>query len=153
MERRVAVVLVGILVAVGGSGGHVAAQDPVTVGPDIYKCPFENAHTRLCEVTFKPGAKIGMHAHRLLDGLVFTDAAVQRRIETGHIVGVYEAPVGLRQGRREFGAECRVRVGRHHQPAILGPPRPRDEAGRRQREQCGRGLHDVAQAYGGSRVR
>jgi quercetin dioxygenase-like cupin family protein len=63
MKRRVAVVLVGILVAVGASVGIAAAQDPVTVGPDVYKCPFENEHTRLCEVTFKPGAKIGMHSH------------------------------------------------------------------------------------------
>jgi quercetin dioxygenase-like cupin family protein len=63
MHRSVVVVLVGILVVVGASVGTAAAQDPVTVGPDIYKCTFENEHTRLCEVTFKPGAKIGMHSH------------------------------------------------------------------------------------------
>ena len=78
MHRRVAVVLVGILVAVGASVGTVAAQDPVTVGPDIYKCTFENEHTRLCEVTFKPGAKIGMHAHP--DHLVYVLSPGKLRI-------------------------------------------------------------------------
>jgi len=39
------------------------AQDPAVVAPDIYKCTFENEHTRLCEITFKPGAKIAPHSH------------------------------------------------------------------------------------------
>jgi len=39
------------------------AQDPAVVGPDIYKCTFENEHTRVCEVTFQPGAKIASHSH------------------------------------------------------------------------------------------
>lgn len=39
------------------------AQDPAVVATDIYKCTFENEHTRLCEVTFKPGAKIAPHSH------------------------------------------------------------------------------------------
>ena len=47
MYRRVAIVLVGILVAVGASVGTAAAQDPVTVGPDIYKCTFENGQSAL----------------------------------------------------------------------------------------------------------
>jgi quercetin dioxygenase-like cupin family protein len=73
-----AVVFVGILVAVGASVGTAVAQDPVTVGPDIYKCTFENAHTRLCEVTFKPGAKIGMHSHP--DHLVYVLSPGKLRI-------------------------------------------------------------------------
>lgn len=39
------------------------AQDPAVVATDIYKCTFENEHTRVCEVTFKPGAKIASHSH------------------------------------------------------------------------------------------
>ncbi len=39
------------------------AQDPAVVAPDIYKCTFDNEHARLCEVTFKPGAKIASHSH------------------------------------------------------------------------------------------
>lgn len=39
------------------------AQDPAVVAPDIYKCTFENEHARLCEITFKPGAKIASHSH------------------------------------------------------------------------------------------
>ena len=39
------------------------AQDPVNVGPDIYKVILENERVRVSEVTFKPGARIGMHSH------------------------------------------------------------------------------------------
>jgi ketosteroid isomerase-like protein/quercetin dioxygenase-like cupin family protein len=39
------------------------AQDPVKVGPDVYKCILDNAHVRVCEITFKPGASIGVHSH------------------------------------------------------------------------------------------
>ena len=40
-----------------------AAQDPATVGTEIYKCKLDNAQTRVCEVTFAPGAKMGSHSH------------------------------------------------------------------------------------------
>lgn len=40
-----------------------SAQDPAVVGPDIYDCKFENAHARVCEVTFQPGAAIPSHSH------------------------------------------------------------------------------------------
>lgn len=39
------------------------AQDPAVVAQDIYKCPFENEQSRLCEISFKPGAKIAPHSH------------------------------------------------------------------------------------------
>lgn len=39
------------------------AQDPAKVGPDIYKCTLDNERVRVCEVTFKPGAKIAKHSH------------------------------------------------------------------------------------------
>ena len=41
----------------------VQAQDPAKVGPDVYKCTLDNEHARVCEVTFKPGAKIASHSH------------------------------------------------------------------------------------------
>ncbi|MBI3871742.1 MAG: cytoplasmic protein [candidate division Zixibacteria bacterium] len=31
------------------------AQDPVKVGPNIYKTLFENERVRVCQATFKPG--------------------------------------------------------------------------------------------------
>lgn len=37
--------------------------DPVQVGPDIYKVVTENDQVRAFEVTFAPGAKIGLHQH------------------------------------------------------------------------------------------
>ena len=39
------------------------AQDPLKVGPDVYKLKLENERVRVLEVTFAPGAKIGMHSH------------------------------------------------------------------------------------------
>ena len=39
------------------------AQDPLVVGPDIYKLVFENERVRVMEVTFNPGDKIGSHSH------------------------------------------------------------------------------------------
>ncbi len=37
--------------------------DPVEVGPDIYKVITENDQLRAFEITFAPGAKIGVHKH------------------------------------------------------------------------------------------
>lgn len=37
--------------------------DPAEVGPDIYKLVTENDELRAFEVTFAPGAKIGLHKH------------------------------------------------------------------------------------------
>ena len=39
------------------------AQDPVKVGPDIYKVLFENERVRVCEAKFQPGDSIAMHSH------------------------------------------------------------------------------------------
>jgi beta-alanine degradation protein BauB len=41
----------------------VMAQDPLEVGPDVYKKVFENDQVRVMEVTFKVGGKIDMHSH------------------------------------------------------------------------------------------
>lgn len=39
------------------------AQDPLEVGPDIYKKVFENDRVRVSDITFKVGDKIAMHSH------------------------------------------------------------------------------------------
>ena len=39
------------------------AEDPLKVGPDIYKLLFENDRVRVMEIDFKPGAKIAEHSH------------------------------------------------------------------------------------------
>jgi quercetin dioxygenase-like cupin family protein len=39
------------------------AQDPIKVGPNIYKKILENDRVRMMEVTFAPGDSIAMHAH------------------------------------------------------------------------------------------
>lgn len=41
----------------------VLAQDPVKVAPDNYKVALDNENVRVCNVTIKPGAKIGTHSH------------------------------------------------------------------------------------------
>jgi quercetin dioxygenase-like cupin family protein len=38
-------------------------QDPAKIDASIYKCTLENERMRLCEVVFKPGAKIALHSH------------------------------------------------------------------------------------------
>jgi len=52
-----------LVAALAALAAPLRAQDPVRVGPDIYKCTFENERVRVCEVTFKPGAKIATHSH------------------------------------------------------------------------------------------
>ncbi len=54
------------------------SQDPVKVGPRIYKCVFENERTRVCEVTFKPGDRIAVHSHP--DHLVYAMSSGKLRI-------------------------------------------------------------------------
>lgn len=40
-----------------------AALDPLKVGPGMYKFVMENERVRVLEVTFAPGAEIGVHWH------------------------------------------------------------------------------------------
>jgi quercetin dioxygenase-like cupin family protein len=35
----------------------------VEIDPGIYNCSFENERVRVCEITFKPGARIELHWH------------------------------------------------------------------------------------------
>lgn len=41
----------------------VWAQDPIKVGPDVYKSIFENERIRVNEINFKTGAHIDFHSH------------------------------------------------------------------------------------------
>jgi quercetin dioxygenase-like cupin family protein len=51
-------------ILLGGLAVRLAfAQDPMHVGPNIYKLLFENDRVRVFEVRFKPGEKIAMHSH------------------------------------------------------------------------------------------
>lgn len=54
------VLLVAISLVVAGTA---TAQDPLKVGPKIYKKLLENERVRMLEVNFAPGDSIGMHAH------------------------------------------------------------------------------------------
>ncbi len=59
-------------------GGMVHAQDPVKVGPTIYKLLFENDRIRIMEIAFKPGDKMGTHSHP--DHFVYILAAGKLKI-------------------------------------------------------------------------
>lgn len=59
--RKSAIAMVVVSMAVGISGAF--GQDAAKIDPTIYKCTLENEQMRLCEVTFKPGAKIALHSH------------------------------------------------------------------------------------------
>lgn len=55
------IALLAVSLALGIS--TASAQDPSKMDPTIYKCNLENERMRLCEVTFKPGARIALHWH------------------------------------------------------------------------------------------
>lgn len=64
MLTAVRMVSKGLLVAVAlFAATQIFAQDPVKVGPDVYKAIFENDRIRVNEINFAKGAKIGMHSH------------------------------------------------------------------------------------------
>ena len=54
----IAVVAMSVLAATAAR-----AQDPVKVGPNIYKVLFENERVRVCEARFKPGDSMPIHSH------------------------------------------------------------------------------------------
>ena len=56
-------VRVSLFLACALSAFSAQAQDPVVVGPDIYKQVFDNPRVRVMEVTFAPGAKMPTHSH------------------------------------------------------------------------------------------
>jgi len=60
---RIKKLLTSALVAIAALTALSVAQDPHKVGPSIYKQKLENNRARVYEITFKPGAEIGMHSH------------------------------------------------------------------------------------------
>lgn len=58
-KSKIMMVMLSIAAAMSGAFG----QDPAKLDPTIYKCTLENEQMRLCEITFKPGAKIAIHSH------------------------------------------------------------------------------------------
>jgi beta-alanine degradation protein BauB len=74
-SRFVLCIVVSLLVA-----GTATAQDPLKVGPHIYKKILENGRVRMMEVTFAPGDSIAMHAHP--DHAVYTITGGKLRVTT-----------------------------------------------------------------------
>ena len=55
--------VLAIMAAAVSVGAATGSMDPLAVGGDVYKKVFENGQVRVMEVTFAPGATIGMHTH------------------------------------------------------------------------------------------
>jgi quercetin dioxygenase-like cupin family protein len=58
LSRLVLLIAISLVVA-----GTATAQDPLKVGPKIYRKLLENERVRMLEVAFAPGDSIGMHSH------------------------------------------------------------------------------------------
>lgn len=67
-------IALSLLFLVSTAGG----QDPAKVGPNIYKCTFENERARVCEIRFKPGDSIPVHSHP--DHIVYVTSGGKLRI-------------------------------------------------------------------------
>ena len=61
--RRILTAILFVCVSLMLTVGNAMAQDPIKVGPNIYKKLFENDRVRMLEVTFAPGDSIAMHSH------------------------------------------------------------------------------------------
>lgn len=61
--RRTIIAVVVICVSLVMTFSSTRAQDPLAVGPKIYKKLFENDRVRMLEVTFTPGDSIAFHSH------------------------------------------------------------------------------------------
>ncbi|MDP2653070.1 MAG: cupin domain-containing protein [Candidatus Omnitrophota bacterium] len=60
-KMLIVTLFLGMAAAVPAS--RAMADDPLQVGPDIYKLVLENERVRVLQVTFKPGASIALHSH------------------------------------------------------------------------------------------
>jgi beta-alanine degradation protein BauB len=76
------------LLVVGLAVRLALAQDPMQVGPHIYKLLFENDRVRVFEVRFKPGEKIALHAHPDHVVYVLGDGKLQLSSPEGKVVEV-----------------------------------------------------------------
>jgi quercetin dioxygenase-like cupin family protein len=82
------------LLVVGLAVSLAVAQDPMQVGPTIYKLLFENERVRVFEVHFKPGEKIALHSHPDHVVYVFGDGKLKLSSPDGKSV-----EVGLKAGQ------------------------------------------------------
>jgi quercetin dioxygenase-like cupin family protein len=78
--RRILTAIAIVLVTLMFTVGTAVAQDPIKVGPNIYKKLFENDRVRMLEVTFAPGDSIAMHSHP--DHAVYTVTGGTLRVTT-----------------------------------------------------------------------
>lgn len=70
----------------------LSAQDPLVVGPDIYRVVLENERVRVLEARFKPGAKIAVHTHP--DHVAVVTSAGRLAITNAEGTQVHDAKVG-----------------------------------------------------------
>jgi beta-alanine degradation protein BauB len=78
--RRLLTAIAVVFVTLMFTVGTTMAQDPVKVGPNIYKKILENDRIRMMEVTFAPGDSIAMHSHP--DHVVYTVNGGTLRVTT-----------------------------------------------------------------------
>ena len=78
--RRILTAVAVVFVTLMFTVGTAVAQDPLKVGPTIYKKLLENDRVRILEVTFAPGDSIAMHSHP--DHAVYTVTGGTLRVTT-----------------------------------------------------------------------
>ena len=78
--RRILTAVAFVCVSLMLTIGSASAQDPIKVGPNIYKKLFENDRVRMLEVTFAPGDSIAFHSHP--DHAVYTVTGGTLRVAT-----------------------------------------------------------------------
>jgi beta-alanine degradation protein BauB len=78
--RRTSTIFVVLCCSLILASGTAKAQDPIKVGPNIYKMLFENDRVRMLEVTFAPGDSIAFHSHP--DHAVYTVTGGTLRVTT-----------------------------------------------------------------------
>ena len=61
--KKVFYLFAGVLLITAFSSRAALAQDPLEVGPNIYKLLYENDRVRVLDVRFNPGDQIAMHSH------------------------------------------------------------------------------------------
>lgn len=74
------------------TGKAAAAQDPLTIGPTIYRLILENDRVRVLEARFQPGEKVGPHVHP--DHVVVVTSAGKLAITNAEGTRELDAKVG-----------------------------------------------------------
>ncbi len=74
------------------SARAAASQDPLTVGPSVYRVVIENERVRVLEARFQPGERIASHAHP--DHVVVVTSAGKLAITNAEGTQELDAKVG-----------------------------------------------------------